>query len=172
MDVFEAMQERRSIRRFTERKVPEDLVRKVLESANQAPSANNGRPWRFVTVTQRRTLQNISMLNSNWRPAGNSALCIIVAADIQNYPCSHVEYYMQDCAACTQNLLLAAHALGLGAVWMGCCPAEDRMDAIRLLLGMPQEIIPFAVVAIGYPAEAPQRNVVFSEEMVHRERWG
>ena len=172
MDLFEVIQGRRSIRRFEERPVPEKVIKQILASANQAPSANNGRPWRFVTITTRAVLKELAEINKNWWPAEKSPLCILVVADLEGYPCSHVDYYMQDCAACTQNLLLAAHALGLGAVWMGCCPVEERMEAVRKLLGIPQEIVPFAVVALGYPAEHPKRSVVLQEELIHSERWG
>lgn len=168
MDLFTAICSRRSIRKYTNEQIPDEALHKILECANQAPSANNGRPWEFIIVTKPALLEAISKINANWRPVQHAGVCIVVVANLQGYPCSHMDFYMQDCAACTENLLLAAHALGLGAVWMGCCPAEDRMDAIRKVLHIPAEIMPFAVVPIGYPKEKPCRTVSLPPEIIHR----
>jgi len=171
MELLEALQNRRSIRHFTDQPISPEDVRHLLTCANLAPSANNGHPWEFLIVTDPKKLAQLAETNKNWIPAKNCTLCIIVAANLTDYPCSHVDYYMQDCAACTQNLLLSAHERGLGAVWMGCCPAEDRMEAVRKLFDIPDEIMPFSVVALGYPAEHPHRDIVLSEQIIHWETW-
>ena len=171
MELFEAILSRRSVRRYTGRPVPEELVEQLLRAAHSAPSANRGMPWEFVVVRRRETLDKLRAVCRNWGALETAGLCIVVAARLTGYPSSHLDFYMQDCGACTENLLLAAQGLGLGAVWLGCCPVEERMKAVGELLNLPEGVVAFALVPVGYPAEEPARERAERPIPVHLERY-
>lgn len=152
MDVLEAIFTRRSIRRFEPRPVPDDLLRKVLEAGIWAPSGMNNQPWRFVVIRDPRMREELSRLTHYSSVVNGASVLIALFLDHR----SSYDYVkdVQACGACLQNMLLAAHALGLGAVWIGeILKAKDR---VREVLGVPEECELMALVALGYPAESPK----------------
>jgi nitroreductase len=155
MDAMEAILTRRSIRKYTAQPVPDELVKELLQAAMSAPSAGNQQDWYFVVVRGRQILDELGRVHP-YAPLEGAPLAIVVCGDLQLE--SHNGFWPQDCAAATQNLLLAAHAKGLGAVWCGCYPREERAAALSKVLGLPQHIVPLALVVIGYPAEAKPRQ--------------
>lgn len=169
MDTLDIILTRRSIRSFTPQPVDPQLVDQILQAAMSAPSACNQQPWHFVVITDRKALDAIPAIHPNAGMATHAALAILVCADplIQTCP----GYWPQDCAAATENLLLAAHALGLGAVWTGIYPGEERIAAFRELCGLPSHIVPLCLVPIGYPAEPARREERYKAERVHYDRW-
>ena len=171
MDTLEAINTRRSIRKYKKELISDETVMDILKAADHAPSANNGKPWEFIIIRDRETLYRMSVICKHWTPLKNTNLCIVVVANLREYPCSHIDFYIQDCAACTENLLLAAHALGLGAVWMGCCPAEERMQAIREVLEIPPSIMPFSVVPMGVPDEKTDFRKKISSVIIHYNKY-
>ncbi len=169
MDAFEAILTRRSIRKYENKPVPQDLVQKLLAAAMQAPSARNQQPWQFVVIDNQATLAKIAEINPNAWMAKGAPLAILVCGDqtLEESP----GYWVVDCAAATENLLLAAHALGLGAVWTGVYPREPRMEGLRKLVGLPENVIAHSLVVLGYAAErAPPENR-YRAERVRRNRW-
>lgn len=169
MEAIEALMTRRSIRKYTAESVPESLIKTILEAAMMAPSAGNQQPWQFILVRKKPTLQAIADSHPHAAMLREAPLAIVVCGDLRLE--KHPGYWIQDCSAATENLLLAAHALGLGAVWLGVYPRQERVDAIRNLFHLPEFIMPLAVVAVGYPAEnksIPQR---FDPEKLHDEQW-
>jgi nitroreductase len=169
MDVLEAILTRRSIRQFENRPVPEDLVEKLLRAAMSAPSARNSQPWQFVVLTDRQLLRQASTVNPYARMAATAPLAILVCADtrLEKSP----GYWPLDCAAAVQNMLLAAHGLGLGAVWTGVWPREARMDGFRRLFNLPESVIAHSMVVVGYPAEQPSPEDRYQPERVYRNGW-
>jgi nitroreductase len=158
---------RRSIRKYTDEPVGEEDVKTLLETAMAAPSASNRKPWQFVVVTERQTLDALAEAHPHGKMLFEATLCISVCGDL-----TEVErYWVQDCSAATENLLLAATALGLGAVWLGVYPKEDRVAAVRGVLDLPETITPLNLVSIGYPAEEKEARTQYDEARVHRERW-
>jgi nitroreductase len=155
MDAMEAILTRRSIRKYTAQAVPDELVKELLKAAMSAPSAGNQQDWQFVVVRSRQMLEELGRVHPH-APVTGAPLVILVCGDLQRE--SHKGFWMQDCAAATQNLLLAAHANGLGAVWCGCYPREERAAGLRKLLGLPEHVVPLALVVIGYPAETKERQ--------------
>ena len=135
MDALEAIRTRRSIRKYEDKPVPEELVQSILAAAMSAPSANNTQPWHFVVITDRKLLAEVPKINPYAKMARNAPLAILVCGDVtlKQVP----GYWVVDCAAAVENLLLAAHALGLGAVWTGVYPRQQRMDGLRRLLAAP-----------------------------------
>ena len=154
MDIMEALLTRRSIRKFEDKPIPDDMVRQILEAAMMAPSAGNAQPWQFIVVNDRNILDGMAGIHVHMKMVTQAALGIIVCADLskEKYP----GYWVQDCSAAMQNLLLAAHGLGLGAVWTGIHPVEDRVKAFTEMFNLPENIIPLGFAPIGWPRSAHQ----------------
>lgn len=148
MNLHEGIQIRRSIRQYDKRLIEREKIEKLLKAAMQAPSAANQQPWEFIVVENQETLQRLSKAHLYATPMKEAALGIIVLSreDRLVYP----QYWQQDLAAATENILLEAVELGLGAVWMGIAPEEDRMAYIKELFALPQGVKPFAMLAVGY----------------------
>jgi nitroreductase len=153
MEALDAMLTRRSVRNYTDQSVSQDTVERLLRAAMAAPSAGNQQPWRFIVVRDRELLKKVAAASPHGGMVARAPVTLVVCADLQLV--EHDGFWIQDCAAATQNLLLAAHALGLGAVWVGTYPREERVQGVRVALGLPGHVIPFAVVAVGYPVEKP-----------------
>jgi nitroreductase len=160
---------RRSIRKYTSRPVPEELVIQLLRAAMAAPSARNQQPWHFVVVRDRELLEAIAGSTPYSGMTRDAQLAVVVCGDLSIDKDSG--FWVQDCSAATENLLIAANALELGAVWLGFYPREERVAFMRRLLGVPAHIIPFAVVPVGYPAEQPAPSDRFDARRIHLDRW-
>jgi nitroreductase len=169
MDVLEAIRTRRSIRKYLNQPVPEELIQELLAAAMQAPSARNQQPWQFVVIDDRAILAEIPGFMPNAAMAGSAPLAILVCGDL-NLEKSE-GYWVLDCAAAVENMLLAAHALGLGAVWCGVYPREPRMEGLRRLIGLPQKVIAHSLVVLGYGAEQVATEDRHRPERVRRNHW-
>lgn len=162
---------RRSVRAYEKKPVPDDLVRDILEAAMAAPSAVAKDPWRFVVVKDPDTLKRLSDALPNGKMLADAEVGIVVCGELAAAHDGQLSYLLQDTSAAIQNALLAASALGLGAVWLGVYPREDRMAHVRRLLELPEGIVPVAIVSVGWPAERKPPRTRYAEEKVHRERW-
>ncbi|MFP4310109.1 MAG: nitroreductase family protein [Desulfococcaceae bacterium] len=169
MDVFEAIHGRRSIRKYTDKPVSDADVKKILQAAMIAPSAGNQQPWQFVVVRDRDTLEKIKDVNPYAPMADHAPLGILVCGDVSLE--KHPGFWVQDCSAAVQNLLLAVRGLGLGGVWTGIYPLEERVNGFRELFGLPENVIPLAFVVIGHPAQESSVKDRYKEERVRWERW-
>lgn len=169
MEVMEAIHTRRSIRKFQQKAVPDDLVTDLLAAAMSAPSAGNQQPWQFVVITDREILGKVPGLNPYAAMAKDAPLAILICGDLalEKFP----GYWVQDCSAATQNLLLAAHCKGLGAVWTGIYPLDDRVEGFMKLCNLPEKVIPLALVVIGYPAQTLPPEDRLRKDRVHRNLW-
>ena len=168
MEAYEALVTRRSIRAYTARAVSDDLIKQLLEAAMSAPSASNRQPWHFVVIVKRQTLDALADLMPFGKMLKQAPLAIIVCGDSQLQP---EGYWVQDCSAATQNILLAAHAKGLGAVWLGVYPREEQVAEIRKRFSLPEHVVPLCVLSIGYPAEPSGRVDRYQEARVHYNAW-
>ncbi|NOY82446.1 MAG: nitroreductase family protein [Kiritimatiellaeota bacterium] len=163
---------RRSVRRYREGEdVSEELVRDLLEAAMAAPSANCTDPWHFVVVRDRDKLNRIAAALPYGKMLTSAPLGVVVCGDLERAHAGELSYLLQDCSAAIQNLLLAAHALGLGACWLGVHPREDRIEALRTLFCLPSHILPVSAVAVGWPAEIKEARTRYRDEAVHRDVW-
>ena len=156
---------RRSIRAFTNEPVAEEQIRRLLEAAMAAPSGRNTKPWHFVVVTERETLNRLIFKNAASMLA-QATLCICVCGE----PAAS-EFWAQDGSAATENILLAATGMGLGSVWIGVHPNPAQERTVREVLGIPPHITPLNLIAIGHPAEEKPPRTQYDETRVHRERW-
>ena len=169
MEILEAIHTRRSIRNYQAQPVPQAQVAELLRAAMAAPSAGNAQPWHFVVVTDRALLDRLADALPYAKMLKETPVGIVVLADPsqEKYP----GYWPLDCAAATQNLLLAARGLGLGAVWTGAWPNEERVRDIRRVLALPGEVIPMAVIPVGVPAAEAKRVDRFKPERIHSNGW-
>ena len=169
MELMEAILTRRSIRKFTSKVVSKDLINDLLRAAMQAPSAGNRQSWNFIVLTDRKIINKIPEFHPYAKMLLEAPLAILVSAEVKTE--DFCGYWIQDCSAATQNLLLAAHAKGLGAVWLGMYPRQERVEGIRKILNLPIEIVPLSLVAIGYPGEKKEPENRFKEEKIHYNKW-
>ncbi len=170
---FASIHERRSVRTYTDERVPSETLSKLVEAGMAAPSAADRRPWAFVIVTQRETLDALGDLltyGTMLRKAPAAiALCGLPELGIED----NVEnaYWIQDVSAASQNVLLAAEAMGLGAVWVGIYPVDDRVEKVRQQLGLPDEVVPFSIIPVGFPLGQHRPKDKYDERRIHWEHW-
>lgn len=169
MDALNCLMTRRSVRKFTSEPVDPGLIQTALEAAMSAPSAGNAQPWHFVLVTDRIVLDSVPGFHQYAAMCLQAQAAVLVCAEpaLEKHP----GYWPLDCAAAVQNLLLALHAQGLGAVWVGVYPDQARVDGFRRLLGIPESVIPHSLVPLGWPDMASGRVDRFRPERVRHERW-
>jgi nitroreductase len=185
VDAKQAIITRRSVRSFIKRNVPPDLIAEILDSASKAPSASNGRPWEFIIVKDQKVKDRIGYLGARslyerkkrklkqakekFAMVAEAPVYIVIACDTKKSPI----FWVHDGSAATQNILLAAHSLGLGAVWLGAPVALTKhQNEIKKLLNLPRYVKIASIVALGYPKKMPgPRMVSDMKEMVHFERW-
>ncbi|MBU1003662.1 MAG: nitroreductase family protein [Proteobacteria bacterium] len=169
MDILEAIHTRRSIRKFTDQPVDKELVTQLLQAAMAAPSAGNAQPWHFVVIEDRPTLDRIPEFHPYAAMCRQAPLAILVCGDptLEKYP----GFWVQDCSAAVQNLLLAARGLGLGAVWTGIHPDQPRSTGMRNLLNLPEHIQPLALIPVGHPDQPSAAVDRFQPTRIHHDRW-
>ncbi len=165
-DRLAAIFSRRSIRAYTDEPVGEEDLHSLLEAGMAAPSASNRKPWHFVAVTDRETLQALAAAHPYGKMLARAGAAIAVCGDP-----SISAWWVQDCSAATENILIAATALGLGAVWLGSHGNPERERAIRGVLGIPDSMGVLSLLSIGHPAEEKEPRTQYDESRVHRDRW-
>jgi nitroreductase len=169
MDLMKALTTRRSVRRFESKPVPAEVVEMMLRGAMQAPSAANAQPWHFVVITERLMLEKVTEFHPAAESLHQAAVGILVCGDslLEKRP----DRWIMDCSAASQNILLVAHANGLGAVWLGIHPDPIRIDGLRRLCNLPKHVHPLSLVAVGYPAQVALPVDRFNPDRVHHETW-
>ena len=164
---IETIMTRTSIRSFTDRQVSADTVEMLLRAGMAAPTAVNKQPWHFVVINDRTVMDQLGGNGRQSQMWKESPLAIVVCGDMDKALEGLAQaFWVQDCSAATENILLAAHALGLGAVWTGCYPMEERMANVSQVLNLPETIIPLCVIVMGYPNEQPEPKDKWKPENV------
>ena len=169
MQLLDAIHTRRSIRKYLDKPVPAEMIETVIRAGMAAPSAGNQQPWHFIVITDRAKLDAIPDFHPHSAMVRQTPVAILVCGDPdgKKYPA----FWDQDASAATQNMLLAARDLGLGTVWVGVFPDSGRMDGFRKLLTIPEHIIPFALIPVGWPDAAFEAKDRFRPELIHHEIW-
>jgi nitroreductase len=164
MQTQEALKNRRSIRIFNSKPVPRESIEEIVEAGRLAPTAINIQPWEFVAITNKETLKAVAGLTDHGRFIAAAAACIAVF-------CKDSKYYLEDGCAATENILIAAHDLGLGSCWVAG-DKKDYSDKIKELLGAPADMKLVSLIPLGYtdnPARLPaKRNL---KELLHWEKF-
>ncbi len=167
MDTIECILTRKSVRKFENKKVPKEIIKKIIECAIAAPSARNTQPWKFIIIDEKNILEKIPLINPN-APSSEHSIGIVICAK----PQADYVFWPQDCAAATYGILLSLHAYGLGGVWTGIYPREERMENFRKLLDIPKEVFPFAFIPIGYSKdESKKKERKNIDEMIHYNKY-
>lgn len=170
---YQTILSRTSVRAYTGQKVEKDKIEKLLRAAMAAPTAVNKQPWHFVVIEDKHVLEQIAEEIPTAKMAARAPLAITVCGDMEKaLDGEGRDFWIQDASAATENLLLAAHAMGLGAVWTGVYPIKDKVDATRALLKLPETIIPLGTIVIGYPKKTPQPKDKWKPENVSYNTFG
>jgi len=169
MDAIEAILTRKSIRKYTSQPIPQEMEEILLKAAMQAPSSRNCQPWHFVVMTERAMLDAVPTFHPYARSMLSAPLAILVCGD--DTLATRPQGWRVDCAAAVENMLIAARALGLGAVWMAVDPDPQRLEGMRGLIPFPAQVTPFALVSFGYPAEDPPLKARYDPARVHYNGW-
>jgi nitroreductase len=165
---------RRSVRSYLPKPVEDDKIERILRAGFQAPSAHNRQPWEFLVVTDKEDLKAIAGMSPWSTMAEKAPLVIACCADIERGASDDPsqEWWVQDLAAATENILLQTEEEGLGAVWLGWYPDRDRIKVFSERFGLPSHIVPVSLVVLGYPAHPHKPSDRYDEKRVHRGRWG
>jgi nitroreductase len=172
MEFTEVVTTRRSIRAYLDEAVSDELIEKLISAAMMAPSAGNQQPWQFIVVRDRKKLEAIPGFHPYCRMVPKAPAAIVVCGDPVGKKWS--DFWVQDCSAAIQNLLLAARAEGLATVWTGVYPVEERVKGCRELFSIPDQVIPLAIIPIGWPAKEGEFKRIdrFNQGLVHQELFG
>jgi nitroreductase len=168
MEAMEAILSRRSIRTYTTETVSDELVTEILKAAMSAPTAAS-QPYHFVVIRDRSILKAVTAFHPHAHMLEQASVAIAVVGDptIETLK----GRWLLDCAAATENMLIAANALGLGGCWVGIYPVEDRIRLLRELLKMPDHVVPFSMISVGYPAERKRPSDRFRQDKIHHDIW-
>ena len=162
---------RRSIRQYTDEPVSDEDIRVLLEAAMAAPSAGNRKPWHFIVVRDAEMREKIAASHPHAKMVAQAPVCIVPCGQPSLSFADRSDFWIQDLSAATQNILLAATAQGLGSVWCGVHPVEERVSEAREILGIPEDVIALCYIAIGHPAEEKEARTQYDDERVHWDRW-
>jgi nitroreductase len=157
---------RRSIRAYTDERLTESEITSLLQAGMAAPSANNRQPWHMVVVTDKDMLKALADVHSYGKMLPHAALAIVICGDP-----SLSDWWVQDCSAATENILVAAAGLGLGGVWLGCHGRPEREQAIRGLLDIPDHVGVLCIISIGHPGERKEPRTQYNPARVHKNKW-
>jgi nitroreductase len=169
METLAAIFTRRSVSRYSAKPVPDELLANLIRAAMSAPSAGHEQAWQFIVINDQALLHEIPKFHPHAQLLFEAPLAVLVCGDLSREV--HQGFWMQDCAAATENLLLASHDQGLGAVWIAVYPREDRINGMRQLLHLPDFIVPFALVAAGFAAEIKSNPQTYDPSRIHYNRW-
>ena len=169
METLQAIFSRRSIRKYTEEPVSDDIIEILLRAAMNAASAGNEQTWEFVVISDRALLDEIPSIHPYSQMLKGAAVAVLICSNAERE--KFKDYWVQDCAAATENILIAAHSLGLGSCWLGVHPRDERKQAIGKLLKLPENIMPFSIIAIGYSDEEKDPAQRFNPDRIHNNCW-
>ena len=166
MELKEVLLKRRSIRKFTEEAVSEEHINELLHAAMSGPSACNKKPWEFYVISKEEVLEKLRSASKFTKM--KAPLAIVVCGNLSHaLPMQLADYWIQDCTAATENILLRVTDLGLGAVWCGIHPQKRAEQKVAEILGLSKKEIPLNIILIGHPAEEPEARDQYDEKRVH-----
>ncbi|MGO5065954.1 nitroreductase family protein [Clostridium sp. LCP25S3_F8] len=164
-----AILKRRSIRKYKDKKISDDIVEGLLRAGMAAPSAVNEQPWQFIVLRDKEIMKKITKVHEYSKMLLEADVAIVVCGDKSKELID--DFWVQDCSAATENILIEAEDRGLGAVWLGVYPIKERIEGIKEILNLPECITPLSVIPIGYPNEDKKPIDRFDKERVHYDKW-
>lgn len=170
-DVIDNIMTRTSIRQYTDNAIAADTLETILKAGFAAPSAMNKQPWEFIVVTERTMLDSLAAVHPYSRLQSAAAAILVCGNMKKAIEGEGRGYWIQDCSAASENILLAAHAFGLGAVWCGVYPNNNVLPGVKEVLGLPEYITPLNIIALGFPAENPDPKDKWNPEAIHYQKW-
>ncbi|MDD7656593.1 MAG: nitroreductase family protein [Veillonellaceae bacterium] len=173
METLKAMATRKSVREFTDEGITFEDIKKILTAGMSGPSCMNKRMWSFVVIRNKELLGKLSVANGLYAgPLRGAALGILVCGDLERALPEAPEYWVIDASIATQNMVLAAQDLGIGSVWLGCWPCEDRVQEVKELMTLPENIVPHSILALGYAKEPDnEERDLYESDRVHFDEW-
>lgn len=169
MESIEALKTRRSIRKYRNGKIPEETISDIINCAMYSPSAFDYQPWHFIVIDEKEIFDDILKAATHAEMIRDASHTIVICGDSKLE--ENMGLLVQDISAATQNLLLAAHTYGLGAVWVGIYPFEEIVQGIKDLFNLPDNIVPVSMAVIGYPGEAPAQPERYKKDRIHLNEW-
>jgi nitroreductase len=171
-DVLQVIHSRRSVRNYTDEPVTSAQLETLLRAGMAAPTAGNAQPWAFVVVTERRRLDELAENLHYGKMLAKAGAAIVVCGEPERaLPGEARDMWMLDCTAASENILLAAEGIGLGAVWVGIHPIPERIEVVRHVLELPETVAPLNIISIGHPLGIEQPKRKYDERKIHRESW-
>lgn len=173
METLKAMATRKSVREFTDEGITFEDIKKILTAGMSGPSCMNKRMWSFVVIRNKELLGKLSVANGLYAgPLRGAAFGILVCGDLERALPEAPEYWVIDASIATQNMVLAAQDLGIGSVWLGCWPCEDRVQEVKELMTLPENIVPHSILALGYAKEPDnEERDLYESDRVHFDEW-
>lgn len=163
---------RKSVRAYTPKPIEKEKIDLLVKAAMAAPTAVNKQPWAFIVIDDREVLDKLAIELPYAKMAAQAPLAIVVCGDLSKALNGETDqYWMLDCSAASENLLLAAESMGLGAVWTAVYPENDRIAKVRSVLSLPDYIIPFNLIPVGYPQHQEEAKDKFKAENIHYNKW-
>jgi len=167
-EVLRTIERRRSIRKFTDQPVDQETLTLLMKAAMAAPTAMNAQPWEFVVITEKPVIDRLRKHMMFGKMNATAVICVLGSRRKQKNKAGDL-FWVQDCSAATQNILLAATSLGLGAVWVGVYPVFIFQQTVSAILNLPERVTPLNLIYLGYPAEEKEPRTQYEAERVH---WG
>ena len=167
-EIIETIFKRRSVRKFTDQPVEREKLELLMQAAMAGPSAVNAQPWEFVVITEKEVLDKLRLVLPFAKMAAPAAICVLGSSRRQRNKAGD-RFWVQDCSASTENILLAATSLGLGSVWIGVHPITLVTRLVKDILNLPDGVTPLNLILLGYPAEEPPARTQYDESRV---QWG
>ncbi|KYK32033.1 MAG: NADH dehydrogenase [Thermoplasmatales archaeon SG8-52-3] len=169
MDAIEAILTRRSVRTYKNKKISDEIINDLINVGFSAPSAGNQQPWHFIILDDSKIINKITDFHPYSKMLPGAQIAIIVCGDLEIE--TNKGFWVQDCSAATENILIAARAKGLGSCWLGLFPREDRVLGIRKLLKIPENVIPLSLISLGYPAVKQDKVNRYNSARIHKNKW-
>ena len=170
-EVLNTIKNRKSVRNYLDKPVSREDLENLIKAGMAAPSAVDLRPWAFIAVTDKSTLVCLADVTPFGKMLPNAGAAVVVCGIPEKSVPGAPEYWIQDCSAASENILLAAESMGLGAVWLGIHPIPERIEDIRDLLNIPENVVPLNIISIGYPTGLERPKNKFNPENIHWDKW-